>query len=180
MPQLILTLVSGEKLHVTHIRLVNGDVVGEIRSKMHELAAITRQQSASVIDYRNSTFIDGVMAAASVVLWLTQKAQEDEVRRLTDDLAELIERARGGGAFVPVSQIQSIEIPIPGCWQMEMSKRLRTAEGTIDKNVTLCHSGDTFVAVQLDDKRELNILWDKVESAEYRKEECSEQSKNLT
>ena len=167
MANLILSLNSGERLNVTHIRLVNAEVVDGISKRMQELREIAGKQPGMVVATGDATFVAGVMATASVVAWLSNKTQAAETRRLTDELSQLIERARTGGMFVPVSKVHGIEIPIPGCWQVEMAKRLRTETGTVDKTVRLCHSGDAFIAAQLEDGREMNIFWDKVETVEF-------------
>lgn len=171
MVQLILTLVSGEKLNVTHIRLVNADVVDGITARMQELAAVTNKQAGAVLATGDPAFVAGVMATASVVTWLSHKTQVAEAKRLTEELTQLIERARTGGTFVPISKVQGVEVPIPRCWQMEAAKRLRTEQGTVEKIVKLCHSGDSFITVQLADHRELTVFWDKVESTEIRVDE---------
>lgn len=170
MPQLILTLVSGQELRVTHVRLVNAEIVESMRARLQELATVTGRQSGTAVAFGDPEFVVGVMAAASIVSWFAQKSQAAEVQRLTGAIATLVERARNGGAFYPVAKVEGIQIPIPTSWQAEVTKRLRTESGTADKTIRLCHSGDAFVTVQTDDNRELTVFWDKVESIEFRNE----------
>lgn len=167
MPSLILTLVSGEKINVTHVRLVNAELVEKTQSVLQELASATGRQNSSTFVSGEPTAVAGIIAAVAVVSWLSQKSQAKEVKRLTEELAQLIERIRGGGTFIPISHVNGISTPIPSCWYAEVTKRMRTENGLVEKTVRWSHSGDAFITFQLEDQRELTVFWDKVESVDY-------------
>lgn len=133
MPQMVLTLVSGQELRVTHIRLVNGEFVEAMRAKTQELATVSGREAGSVSVFGDPGFFGGVLAIADIVSWFAQRSQTADVLRLTEEIADLGDRTRTGGMFFPVSQIQGIEVPIPNSWYVEVTKRLRTESGTVDK-----------------------------------------------
>ncbi len=156
---------------MTHIRLVNAEFVEGIRAKTQELATVSGRDTGSVFAYGDPGFVVGVMAMANIVSWFAQESQAADVLRLTEEIADLGDRTRTGGMFFPVSEIQGIEVPIPGCWYVEVTKRLRTESGTVEKVVRLTHSGDSFITVQLKDSREVTVFWGKVESIEFHADE---------
>ncbi|MBS0264594.1 MAG: hypothetical protein JSS02_21850 [Planctomycetes bacterium] len=134
---------------------------------MQKLAELGGRQMGSAFAMGDPLFVAGAMATSSLLSYFAQKGQTFEANRLTEELAEQIERIRVSGTFVPISEIAGIETPAPACWRAEVVKRLRTERGVEEKAIRLIHSGDAFATFRLDDQTERTVFWDKVESYSF-------------
>lgn len=158
--QVNLTTCSGHSLEVSHIRLVNAEQLIralEIVEKMRVLAG--GSFGTAVPNY-----VSGIIAAIGVVWLLVSRSQEEEMKQLASEFAELTDRIHAGGTFVPVESIDGIEIPMPPRWRSQIEKRLRGEHGIFEKIINFMHSGDPYVTIRTTAGDELAVFWDSLES----------------
>jgi hypothetical protein len=171
--RLVVRLTSGLELKIKSIRLYDEVVLSEINSKRDQVLKSFQGVSTGL----GSIGSIGWVLATSVVIGAVEGALSAAAASSgTNLLAEVIrmeQKLRSEGVFIPVGNIENIEMPMPGLWRVPYIREVRICTGVNfwsekqyeNRQVSFAfiHSGDEFVFVRDEDDSIHSIRWSAVE-----------------
>jgi hypothetical protein len=171
--RLLIRLTSGMELKIKSIRLYDEVALSEINAKRDQVLKSFQGVSTGL----GSIGSIGWVLATSVVIGAVEGALSAAAASSgTNLLLEVIrmeQKLRNEGVFIPVGNIENIEIPMPGLWRVPYKREVRICTGVNfwsekqyeNRQVTFAfiHSGDEFIFVRDEDDSIHSIRWSAIE-----------------
>jgi hypothetical protein len=170
-------LSSGAELRITAVRLYEECAVAKLNSRKAEAMKLLQGVSTGIGAIGPIEWV----LAASVVIGAAEAALSAGASsvglRVLQEAIQLERRLSSSGAFIPVGEIQQIEIPSPGLWRSSsvsvIAPSIRTFTGDRmefrEPPSELIHNGSDFISVMTDDGATSLIRWSSVERFSHRK-----------
>jgi hypothetical protein len=170
-------LNSGAEFQITAVRLYEEQVITKLHAKKAEAMKLLEGVSTGIGAIGSIEWV----LAASAVIGATEAALSAGAStaglRLLQEAIRLEQRLYRTGAFVPVENIQHIEIPLPGLWRGDYTPKPGvTLQGSLSKDIErgapssiLIHDGSDFLSVMTEDGSTSSIRWSAIERFAHRK-----------
>jgi len=170
-------LNSGAELRITAVRLYEERAVITVNSKKAEAMKLLQGVSTGIGAIGSIEWV----LAASVVIGAAEAALSAGASsvgvRVLEEAIQLERRLYSSGSFVPVGNIQQIEVPLPGLWRSPNVSAMTPSVQTFledrmayrEASSELIHSGSDFISVMTDDGSACLIRWSSVERFIHRK-----------